>query len=695
MIKKGKKVVLVTTMLSVLSANVPVVAVYADDTNSSNEPPALDLNEENFVSLPDSIALATQTGMDDWHEPDSPSVSKISDNLMNPGEDCNLNSEDMEQDSKPESPDESEILNSDSSNENGTPLPEDSGSNEVFNSDNRNGSGSFNPKDENASGMQNTPIPNVSPNFNLENSYGNTSTNLETPTDNLNADGLTVGEGLTPNNAENISLSADMPDSGSDSGQDSADAIPQGNGYTFQNGVLTIETNDGFSTWLKNNNDKITEIIIDEAVTGIPSKFFESAKNLTKVTFKGIDAPKNSQEYDNGNKMLLPFGENKTLAVYIPYGSTGYDTQLANWYTLWFLPNLECKFLDDTAYFQISRFPSYKDFSYTGAPGTSPFRNVSYSYRLEIKDPDAPTGWSEKISKTTLSTSENGRWETAYFDANGQIVSVVFDKDNKNIISATDINGKKVDINSISESLIFIQDKEGADSFNVIEAAKLICKLGNISVAGGETYRCLVTATWNGKDYNLTSAEFVWLLKEATELILNSSSEDTGSDSNQNGNGNGSGDQTEDDSDSGNKEDDESNSDEEEDGSDQNTDESDSAQNSGNTIGSVSTNPSQMQGSWNDSSIFGENVNLVAPTINGAQQGNNNKSGFTLADLSENGNNDTISNDNVDKVDDSDTVEVATKGLGLFKGQINVILASFISVLFIARVLMLIIKKRK
>lgn len=686
MIKKGKKVVLMTTVLSVLSANIPAVAVYADDTNSSNETPALNLNEENYVSLPDSIALATQTGMDNWHEPDSPSVSQVSDNLMNPGEDCNLSSEGMEQDNKPEILDESEILNSGSSSESGIPLPEDSGSNEDFNSDNRNGSGNFNPEDVNANDIQNTPIPNGTPNFNLENSYGNDSTSSGTLTDNgiLSTNGTIVDDGLVPNNVANTSLRVDGSDMNNSSVQNSADVLTQGDdGYTFLNGVLTITGDSGFSNWDNDLDDSITELIIGEGVSGIPSEFFKGANKLTKVTFKSKIAPTNSVE---GSNMYLPFGENETLGVYIPYGSTGYDTQIASWYTLWFLPNLECKFLDDTAYFQISQFPSYKDFSYKGAPGTSPFRNVSYTYRLEIKDPNAPTGWSEKISETTLSTARNGRWETAYFDANGQIVSVVFDKDNKNIISATDINGKKVDIDSISKSFIFIQDKKGSDLFNVIDAAKFICNLGNISAAEGETYRCLITANWNGKDYNLTSTEFVWLLKNAVKLI-------TGSDSNQNDNGYDYS-QPEDDSDSDKKGDDDSNSDEEDDDSDQKTDESDSDQNSGNTIGSVSTNPSQMQGSWNDSSIFGENMDLIVPTINGTQQSNNNKFGFTLADLSENSNDDTISNDNVD-VDDSDTVEVATKGLGLFKGQINVILASFISVLFIARVLMLIIKKRK
>ena len=401
--------------------------------------------------------------------------------------------------------------------------------------------------------------------------------------------------------------------------------------------------------------------------------------------------------------MWEPFGDNPTLAVYIPYGAENYDTQIASWYTLWYLPKLQPKISGDTAYFQLSQFNTYKDFkdyekdstdTYSTPISSLPERNVSYSYTLEKKD--AAGNWIQVIADS-LSTEIKGHW-------------------GKTSVNGVDEAGNESETETFRVSS-FTEDENGDDVFYAIDPAKLTCSLGAASLADG-IYRCVINAVcygshWArydssdpkkdlGTSYTLTSYEFEWNKSIAEPFNPDSSNNDSdsdqkddGSDSDQKDDGFDYGDK-DDDSDSDPKEDG-SNSDQKDDNtnSDQNVGEPGSDQNNGNTIGSVSTGSSQMQGSWNHSSSSEQGtMDSTGSSGNGSHNGRN-TSESALDGSPESVNEDIHSKNEAEKTDDSGTVEIAAKDMGLFKGQTNIILVSFISILFIARIVMLIIKRRK
>lgn len=771
MIKKGKKVVLLTTMLSVLSSNIPAVAVYADDNTNSSEPPALDLDEESFASLSNPTALTTHTddGMDNWLNPDNLNEPKESDTLVNPGENGAPEPGSSEQDSNSdaEDPDTGNSFAADNPSGGSRPLPEDSGNNDNLSSENQNGDDNLTSESENGSDLPNTEVPSGTPNYNMGASYGSTGSDAGIPQegDYLGEENCQTEESLTSDNSGDAGLKAEVLNVNTALTQDNSksDEIV-GGGFTFNigTGILTITDSSAFgddgSAW-KDQLDKamnnfdlmfIQEVVIADDVTNIGNSAFSGCSSLKKVTFskelvnigdsafagcnnlsditlpdkletigasafancsslKSIIIPKKvssighyaftsgSDGYCNltdvtfkgsnaPSSMWEPFGQTKpTLGVYIPYGAENYDTQIASSYTLWFLPDLQPKISGDTAYFKMSHFYSYKDFYYYNTDGTYstpvsslPERNVSYSYVLEKKD--AVGRWVEVISDS-LSTEIKGRWENT-------TVNGVNKHGNESETYTFDVPS-------------FIEDEKGDDVFYAIDPAKLTCNLGAASLAEG-IYRCVIKAVCHGSQwgldpdapstsYTLTSYEFEWNKRIAEPFNPDSSNND--SDQKDDGFDYG---HKDDDSDS-NPKDDGSNSDPKDDNtnSDQNVGEPDSDQNNGNTIGSVSTGSSQMQGSWNHSSSSEQGtMDSTDSSENGSHNGRN-TSESALSVSPESMNEDIHSKNEAEKADDSNTVEIAAKDMGLFKGQTNIILVSFISILFIARIVMLIIKRRK
>ena len=786
MIKKGKKVVLLTTMLSVLSSNIPAVAVYADDNTNSSEPPALDLDEESFASLSNPTALTTHTddGMDNWLNPDNLNEPKESDTLVNPGEDGAPEPGSSEQDSNSdaEDPDTGNSLAADNPSGGSSPLPEDSGNNDNLSSENQNGDDNLTSESENGSDLPNTEVPSGTPNYNMGASYGSTGSDAGIPQegDYLDEENCQTEESLTSDNSGDADLKAEVLNVNTALTQDkTASAVITHDNFTFDQstGVLTIKDNtafDYYSSWKGTLNTDIQDfdlasvkaVIIEDTVTEIGSRAFEDCTQLKEVTFpKDLTSIKDSAFSGCGNlsdiilpdklktigesafancislrsiiipesvssighhafsgsygygflsdvtfkgltapeRMWEPFGDNPTLAVYIPYGAENYDTQIASWYTLWYLPKLQPKISGDTAYFQLSQFNTYKDFkdyekdstdTYSTPISSLPERNVSYSYTLEKKD--AAGNWIQVIADS-LSTEIKGHWGKTY-------------------VNGVDEAGNESETETFRVSS-FTEDENGDDVFYAIDPAKLTCSLGAASLADG-IYRCVINAVcygshWArydssdpkkdlGTSYTLTSYEFEWNKSIAEPFNPDSSNNDSdsdqkddGSDSDQKDDGFDYGDK-DDDSDSDPKEDG-SNSDQKDDNtnSDQNVGEPGSDQNNGNTIGSVSTGSSQMQGSWNHSSSSEQGtMDSTGSSGNGSHNGRN-TSESALDGSPESVNEDIHSKNEAEKTDDSGTVEIAAKDIGLFKGQTNIILVSFISILFIARIVMLIIKRRK
>lgn len=785
MIKKGKKVVLVTTMLSVLTANIPSVAVYADDNMSSIEPSALDLNEAVFASLSGSTALAAHTddGMDNWLNTDNLNEPKESDDLEDSGEDGAPGTGDTGQDHSPTAEDQdmdNSLISGVPSEDSGS-LPEGSGSNDNLDSEHQNGSDSLTSENESENSLTNTQVPNATPDFNMGGeSYGTTGLDADIPQegDCLKED-CPVIENLTSMNPGDASLDTDMLNVNNTSTQNGTtpDVITTDDfTYDTKTGVLTIKNNktvDYFnSSYWKDvlgyeipnfNVESVKEVVIEDTVTEIGYSAFSDCSGLKKVTFsKGLTSigesafsgctdlsniilpdklktiKKSAFErcsalrsiiipaevtsighwaftsgkdgYSHINdvtfkgsvapeKMWEPFGHPmdwKSLSVYIPYGSINYDSQINGSYTLWFLPELQPKISGDTAYFQISHFNSYKDFNFyqetrdtqdgsllAKTPTSSlPDRNVSYSYTLQKKD--AAGNWVQVV-QASLSKEIKGRWEDEWVigvDGSGNETSYKF------------------------EVPSFIEDEHGQDTLYTIDPAKLTCNLGAASLADG-IYRCVVNAAWHYSigleaNYELASYEFEWNRSIAQPFDPGSSNDgsdsdqkDDGSDTDKKDNGFDYG-HKDDDSDSDQK-DDGPNSDSEDDdtNADKNVGGSDSDQNSGNTIGSISTGSSQMQGGQNNSSSFGQGTIDSAVSSGSGSRDDSNTSESILAGSQENAKEDINSKDQAEKTEDSDTVEIVAKDIGLFNGHTNIILVSFISILFIARIMMLLIKKIK
>ena len=781
MIKKGKKVVLVTTMLSVLSANIPSVAVCADDNMSSIEPSALDLNEAGFASLSGSTALAAQTddGMDNRLNTDHLNEPKESDDLADSGEDGAPGTGDTGQDHSPTAEDQdmdNSLISGVPSEDSGS-LPEGSGSNDNLDSEHQNGSDSLTPESESENSLTNTQVPNATPDFNMgEESYGTAGSDADIPQegDCLKED-CPVIENSTSMNPGDASLDTDMLKVNNTSTQNGTtpNVITTAEfTYDTKTGVLTIKKNSalssGTSYWqtVLNNNipafdvKSVQKVVLGDDVTEIGSFAFYGCKGLTQVTFsKGLtrigacafnectelsdiilpdklktigkrafaDCPKlehiiipaavtyigewaftsagGYSHIDNvtfkgsvaPECMADPFGfpgDRKNFSVYIPYGSINYDSQINGSYTLWFLPELQPKISGDTAYFQISHFNSYKDFTYYNSnsgfrtPVSSlPDRNVSYSYTLQKKD--AAGNWIQVV-QDSLSKEIKGRWEMKQ-------------------VTAIDAFGNETTYQHTVPS--FIEDEKGKDTFYTIDQAKLTCNLGAASLADG-IYRCVVNAVWHyyedfnnkeqSKEYELASYEFEWNRSIAQPFDPGSSND--GSDSDQKDDGSDT-DKKDDGFDYGHKDDD-SDSDQKDDGSnsdpkdddtnaDKNDGGSDTDQNSGNTIGSISTGSSQMQGGQNNSSSFGQGTIDSAVSSGSGSRGDSNTSESILAGSQENAKEDINSKDQAEKTEDSDTVEIAAKDIALFNGHTNIILVSFISILFIARIMMLLIKKRR
>ncbi len=712
MIKKGKKVVLLTTVLSVLSANVPAVAVYADDDIKSGEPPALDQNGADLISHTNSIALATQTdsGMEHWLNPDNLSIQKDTDSLADSGENDGLGREDSGQDNPDtDNSNQDNILISNNPNEDSSLLPEDSGSNDNLNSANQNGSDSLLSENGNGNSGTNNQASNGLPYFNMGEHDADVNSSPVIPETNgdLNTEEPAADADSVYKISADIDPEASVPLQKSALAPMANTEILSGTGCSFNKttGVLTITDETAFEQYdydtqkwqnslpidknsikeirLENTItqiptsafsgcsylEKITfssklssigkkafsgcsslkDLIIPESVKKIESEAFSGCTSLQGVTFQGKTAPTGS-ETEHGSNMYYPFGSNmEKLPVYVPYApynpndSTGYDIQLASWYTLWYLPELQPRISGDTAYFQISSFHTYKDFFSSG----NAQRNIEYFFRLQKKD-DATGNWKDFGNQECLS-----------------------------------------------------KQKDEQHAFYVVDEAKLTCKLGLASLADG-IYRCIVDALchgsiWNGMSYTLTSYEFDWNKSIAKPFSPDSadsenpspypSQKDDGFDYSQKG----------DESDSDIK-DGGANSDGKDDNTnpDPNAGGSDSNQNSGTTIGSVSVGSSQTLGGWNYSSGYGHGNTASTVSSGNGSHSNNNASKSTLSDPAKSGNEDIILKDKAEKSDaSSDTIGTSAKGINLFKGQANIILVSFISVLFIARILMLIIKRRK
>ncbi len=255
MIKKGKKVVLLTTMLSVLSSNIPAVAVYADDNTNSSEPPALDLDEESFASLSNPTALTTHTddGMDNWLNPDNLNEPKESDTLVNPGEDGAPEPGSSEQDSNSdaEDPDTGNSFAADNPSGGSRPLPEDSGNNDNLSSENQNGDDNLTSESENGSDLPNTEVPSGTPNYNMGASYGSTGSDAGIPQegDYLGEENCQTEESLTSDNSGDAGLKAETLNVNTALIQDkAASAVIDHDNFTFDEntGVLTIKDNAAF-----------------------------------------------------------------------------------------------------------------------------------------------------------------------------------------------------------------------------------------------------------------------------------------------------------------------------------------------------------------------------------------------------------------------------------------------------------------
>ncbi|WP_418551005.1 leucine-rich repeat protein, partial [Hungatella sp.] len=62
----------------------------------------------------------------------------------------------------------------------------------------------------------------------------------------------------------------------------------EGNGYSFENGTLTITTNEGTTAWQDNasiNETDVTKVIVGNDVTEIGSRAFQDCTNLTQAEF--------------------------------------------------------------------------------------------------------------------------------------------------------------------------------------------------------------------------------------------------------------------------------------------------------------------------------------------------------------------------------------------------------------------------
>lgn len=265
----------------------------------------------------------------------------------------------------------------------------------------------------------------------------------------------------------------------------------------------------------------------------------------------------------------------------------------------------------------------------------------------------------------------------------------------------------------------FTEDKDIGnpdDYFYSVDYEKLTCGIGSVALANKGEYRCVVDATCyspviDGSTsktiYTLISDVFSWIKELAKPFTPTPSENDSGSSSDDSesgspSDGGGSKLPEKDDKDDSTPKDDDSDSsqtDDKDDSSQNNSNSGDSSQNGGNSMGSVSFDSSLTQSNGNYfSNLWASNNNndsSASADITSQGHGNGNTGTASFVDSKKDKDKDNSSKETANE--EGKTGFNPIKGLlgsiNILKNQpLNIAMLSVISVLFIARVLLLVIR---